>query len=129
MKNLFLRLAVVAVFVLSFAGMSMADDAQPEFQCVTKGVKFLVFPGAAQAAKNAGVKINLDTGILHTPTGQVKWHDLTINGVSQVGLLRNKFGKFAVMAVWPNKTMVFMVCDHGTVVSVDRVPGISPTKR
>ena len=109
------RIASLTIFVfvfISYFGFCpcLAEDIQPEFECVIKGVKFSVYPGAGQAAINSGVKINLDSGILFTPTGKVRWHDLTKNGVSQVGLVKNKMGKLVILAVWPNGTVVFMLC-------------------
>jgi hypothetical protein len=123
---------ICLLMLIFFAGSAICtaqEEVQPESVRIIKGVRFSVYPGALGAAKYSRVNVDLANGILHTPTGEVKWHDLTINGVSQVGLIKNKLGRLVVVAIWPNLNMVFMECSGGTITSIRKICRGRPMKR
>lgn len=118
---------VAAIYCLCFAicGAAGAEtnaqpsaEIRPERTYTIKGVQLLVFKGAEQAAENSGVRVDFDSGILYTPKGKVKTHDLIINDVTRVALVRNKLGRLVIISVWEGSNTVFLECALGTVVSL-----------
>lgn len=122
-----IALLITAIYCFCFIICSAAGaetnaqppvKVKPERTYTIKGVQLLVFKGAEQAAKNSGVWVDFNSGVLHTPKGEVKTHDLIINDVTRVALIKNKLGRLVVVSVWEGSGTVFLECAQGTVVSI-----------
>jgi hypothetical protein len=123
-KKVFLLIVVSYCFcfiisnICAETGEKLPAQTNPEHIYTINGVEFWVYAGAEQAAKNSGVRVDLKTGILHTPKGEVKAHDLTINNVTRVSLMKNELGNLIVVSAWRGSCAVFLKCSRGTVVSI-----------